>query len=134
LETAPSSVTSMVSTLRVLSTNGAMEGVQEGSDLVLFGVNGPINATSISYSVSGSGSVYNLLTDLQPNQAYKISANGVVLTTLTASAQGTISFTTPAGTTSVTVTTTAAVTAHLTVSAPASVTAGAPFSLTITAL
>jgi hypothetical protein len=134
LETAPSSVTSMVSTLRVVSTNGAMEGVQEGSDLVLFGVNGPINATSISYSVSGSGSVYNLLTDLQPNQVYKISANGVVLTTLTASAQGTISFTTPAGTTTVTVTTSAAATSHLNISAPASATAGSSFSITVTAL
>ena len=134
LETAPSSVTSMVSTLRVVSTNGAMEGIQEGSDLVLFGVNGPITATSISYSVIGSGSAYNLLTDLQPNQAYKISANGVVLTTLTASAQGPISFTTPAGTTTVTVTTSVAATSLLSISAPTSATAGSSFSITVTAL
>jgi hypothetical protein len=106
LETAPSSVAGMVATWRVVSTNGLMEGVQEGNDLVLFGTTGPVTSTSISYSVNGSGSIYNLLTDLQPNQTYKVYANGSLLATLTSSSQGTISFTTPTGTTGVTVTTT----------------------------
>jgi hypothetical protein len=108
LETAPSSVASMVSTRQVVSTNGAMEGVQEGNDLVLFGTTGPLNpfVTPITYSMSGSASVYNLLTDLQPNLTYQIQVNGQALTMVTSSAQGTLSFTTPIGATTVTVTTT----------------------------
>jgi hypothetical protein len=106
LQTAPSTTTSMDATEHVLSTDGRMEGTQIGSQLVLFGVAATaVNLTTpVTYSVSGSSSVSNLLVDLQAGGVYQIVANGTTLGNVTASSQGTISFTTPAATQQVTVT------------------------------
>ncbi len=105
-QVAPSTTATMDPTEHILTTDGRMEGTQMGNQLVLFGyAAGTVDLTSsITYSPSGSGSVSNLLVDLQAGGMYQIEANGTNLGTVTASSQGTISFTTPAGTTQVTVT------------------------------
>src|SRR5262249_34955920 len=93
---APSTTAAMVSTQQVVSTDGRMQGVQAGNQVVLFGVSGAVSpATPVSYQVSGTGSISNLLVNLQPGQNYQVTANGVVVATLTASSQGTLSFTPP---------------------------------------
>jgi Domain of unknown function (DUF4214) len=100
LETAPSSANSMVSTAQLVSTDGRMEGVEMQNYAVLFGTAGPLNpfTGSITYTITGNSAVNHLIVDLQPGQTYQIQANGVVVTTVKASNQGTISFvTTPSG-------------------------------------
>jgi hypothetical protein len=59
LQTAPSTTTSMVATSQVVSTDGRMEGVQMGSQLVLFGTDGPVSpaAGPVTYTVSGAAAV-----------------------------------------------------------------------------
>ncbi len=106
LETSPSSVSSMVGTQQVVSTDGSMEGILMGNYLVLFGKTGPLapSAGPITYSINSSGSAFNLLTDLQPNESYKVQVNGGPATTLIASGQGTLSFTTSQGASTITVT------------------------------
>jgi hypothetical protein len=105
-QVAPSTTTSMDATEHVLTTDGRMEGTQMGNQLVLFGVaSGTVDlTTSVTYSVSGSSSVSNLLVDLKAGGVYQVVADGTNLGNVTASSQGTISFTTPAGTQQVTVT------------------------------
>jgi hypothetical protein len=97
---APSSTATMVSSKQILSTDSRMEGVQMGDQVVLFGRNGDVDLTTpVSYQISGSGAVQQLLTNLKAGQTYRVLANGVPVTTVTASSQGTISFsTTPSGT------------------------------------
>ena len=76
--------------------DGRMEGVQVGDQVVLFGRDGAVDpAAPVSYEVSGAA--HHLLVDLRPGQAYEVTVDGSPLTTLTASAQGTIAFATPAG-------------------------------------
>jgi hypothetical protein len=89
----------MVATGRVASADGRMEGVQMGNQVVLFGTTGPLNpfAGSISYAITGTSPVTHLLTDLEPGRLYQVVADGAPVAAVTASAQGTISFTTPAG-------------------------------------
>jgi hypothetical protein len=138
LETAPSTTGAMLSSQQVVSTDRRMQGVQIGSNVVLFGTNGPIRpfSGSIDYSISSNTSITQLLTDLQPDLQYVVKANSVVLGTFTSSHQGTLSFTTPAGSGAISVM--AAVSpglaTHFSISAPASATAGSPFSITVTAL
>jgi fibronectin type 3 domain-containing protein len=105
-QVAPSTTTSMDATEHVLTTDGRMEGTQMGNQLVLFGVaSGAVNLTTpVTYSVSGSSSVSNLLVDLQAGGVYQVVAGGTNLGNFTASSQGTLSFTTPAGAQQVTVT------------------------------
>jgi hypothetical protein len=90
----------MVITAPVYSSDHRMEGVQMGNDLVLFGADAPLSpfTGTISYTVTGSTPITHLLTDLPPNRACQVSAGGVSLGTITASSQGTLSFTnTPSG-------------------------------------
>jgi hypothetical protein len=97
LETAASTTGSMVATTSVATTDGRMEGVQMGNQVVLFGTNGPVLGTLVtplSYSITASGATTHLLVDLTPGQTYQVQVNGSVLTSVTASAQGTITFTT----------------------------------------
>ena len=47
-----------------------------------------------TYQFTGGASVQHLLTNLAAGASYLVTVNGSVLTTVTASAQGTISFTT----------------------------------------
>jgi len=51
----------------------------------------------VTYQFNGSGPVQHLLTNLLPGQTYQVDSNGMLLAVRTASAQGTISFTTAAG-------------------------------------
>jgi hypothetical protein len=103
-EIAPSTTAAMDSTRHILSMDGRMEGVQVGGQVVLFGRNGIVSpASPVTYSFSGSSSVQHLLTNLLPGQIYQVIGNGIVLTTLTASEQGTITFSTPAGVKTVTI-------------------------------
>jgi hypothetical protein len=60
--------------------------------------------TPVTYALSGTSSVDNFLVDLQAGGVYQIRADGAILGNVTASSQGTISFTTLAGTQQVTVT------------------------------
>ena len=101
LQTAPSSTASMVASQMVVSTDGRMEGVQMGNQLVLFGTNGPVDpATPIAYSAAGgSGTVEHLLTDLQAGRSYQLRVNGALVGSFQASSQGTLSFSTAGGAT-----------------------------------
>jgi hypothetical protein len=97
LQTAPSTTGSMVATSAVTSTDGRMEGVQMGNQVVLFGTQGPVLGTllsPLSYSIQATGPTTHLLVDLTPGQTYQVQVNGSPLTTVTASSQGTLSFTT----------------------------------------
>jgi len=106
LQSAPSTAATMTNTAPIYSTDGRMEGVRMGNNLVMFGADAALNpfTNSISYTVSGSSPVSHLLTDLQPNHAFQVSAGGNSVGTFTSSAQGTLTFTnTPAGTQTITV-------------------------------
>ena len=85
----------MVNTAPVYSTDNRMEGVQMGTNVVMFGADAPLNpfTGTISYTVNGSAPIVHLLTDLQPGRAFQVSAGGVSLGTMTSSGQGTLSFT-----------------------------------------
>lgn len=95
LQSAPSTTATMTNTTPIYSTDNRMEGVQMGNNLVLFGADAPLNpfTNTITYGVSGMSPVVHLLTDLQPNHAFQVSADGVSIGTITSSAQGTLSFT-----------------------------------------
>ena len=81
---------------QVLSSDGRMEGVQIGNQVVLFGRHGDVDlATPLTYQASGPA--HNLLTNLRAGQKVLVMVNGKTLTTVTASAQGTLAFTLPAG-------------------------------------
>jgi hypothetical protein len=105
-ETASSTTTSPDPTEHLLTTDGRMEGTQIGNQLVLFGVAaGTVDLTTpVTYSLSGGNSVGNLLVDLQAGGIYQVKVDGTILGNVTASSQGTISFTTAAGAQQVTVT------------------------------
>jgi hypothetical protein len=100
LESAPSTAASMVATAFLRSTDNRLEGVQMGTNVVLFGADSVLNpfTGTLSYTVTGSSPIHHLLTDLPPNRACQVSAGGVPLGTITTSAQGALSFTnTPSG-------------------------------------
>ncbi|HEV2694534.1 MAG TPA: PKD domain-containing protein [Verrucomicrobiae bacterium] len=106
LQSAPSTAASMVRTTSILSTDGRMEGVQMSTNVVMFGADAALNpfTGSISYTVTGSAPVVQVLTDLPPNRAFQVSAGGSSIATITSSAQGVLSFTnTPAGATVITI-------------------------------
>jgi PKD repeat protein len=95
LQSAPSTTNNMVNTAPLYSADNRMEGVQMGTNVVMFGSDAPLSpfTGTITYSVTGSTSIVHLLTDLQPNRAFQISTNGVALGTISSSTQGTLSFT-----------------------------------------
>jgi hypothetical protein len=89
----------------VLSKDGRMEGVQMGASLTLFGreegfrLRGPL-----SYDIEGKAPVQHLVANLEPGARYAVRTNGAEVTSVVASGQGTIFFTTtPDGTQTVTV-------------------------------
>jgi PKD repeat protein len=104
-QVASSTTTSMVATQQILSTDLRMEGVQMADQVVLFGRNGDVDpATPETYQISGTAPVHHLLTNMQAGRTYQIMANGALVATVTASSQGTLSFTTtPSGTQTITV-------------------------------
>src|SRR5262249_5363854 len=90
----------MVATTFLRSSDNRLEGVQMGTNVVLFGADAPLNpfTGTLSYTITGSSPITHLVTDLPPNRPCQVSAGGVSLGTITASAQGTLSFTnTPSG-------------------------------------
>jgi hypothetical protein len=95
----------MVTTTHIVSSNGAMEGTQIGSNVALFGTNGQVTGTNpATYSFTGTaGTTQHVLVDLVPGQQYQVKVNGSLLTTVTASANGVLSFTTTTGTQTVTI-------------------------------
>jgi hypothetical protein len=94
-QSAPSATNSMVTTTSLYSTDNRMEGVQMGNNVVMFGADTTLNpfTGTMTYTVNGTGPIIHLLTDLQPNRAFSITAGGVFFRTITSSAQGTLSFT-----------------------------------------
>jgi hypothetical protein len=95
LQTAPSTAAAMVTTNQVVTTDGRMQGVEMGSQVVLFGTNGAVNlARGVTYTATGNGIVNHLLTNLTADQTYHVLVNGALAATVTASAQGTLSFAT----------------------------------------
>jgi hypothetical protein len=91
---APASTTQMVATQRLTSTDGRREGVLMADQVVLFGRQGAVAPSSaVAYQLPG-GTFHNLLTDLQPGRSYQVQVNGAVVATVTASTQGTLTFTT----------------------------------------
>jgi len=105
-QTAPFTTATMDATTHVLTTDSRMEGTQIGNQLVLFGyAAGTVDLTTpVTYALTGTNSVSNLLVDLQAGGVYQIQSDGVLLGNVAASGQGTLSFTTPAGAQQVTVT------------------------------
>jgi hypothetical protein len=94
-QVAPSTTSSMVSSQHVLSADQRMEGMQMGNNVVLFGRNGDVDLTApVSYQFTGSGADQHLLTNLAPGKNYQVTIGGVVVATVTASSQGTITFST----------------------------------------
>ena len=85
LQSAPSTTNNMVNTAPVYSSDNRMEGVQMGNNLVLFGADAPLNpfTGTITYTVTGSSPIVHLLTDLQPNHAFQVSAGGISMGTFT---------------------------------------------------
>ena len=83
-----------VSTQQIVSADGRMQGVSIGNQVVLFGSDGDVDLTTpVSYQTLKSGLVQQLLTNLSPGKRYQVAVGGSVVTTVTASSQGTISFT-----------------------------------------
>jgi PKD repeat protein len=106
LQSAPSTTAGMVGTGFIHSTDNRVEGVQMGTNVVLFGSDAVLNpfTGTLSYTVSGSSPIRHLVTDLPPSRACQVSAGGVSLGTITSSAQGTLSFTnTPSGSQTITI-------------------------------
>ena len=95
LQSAPSATNTMVTTTALYSTDNRMEGVQMGNSVVMFGSDATLSpfTGTISYTVNGSGPIVHLLTDLQPNHGFQVTAGGTSLGTITSSGQGTLSFT-----------------------------------------
>jgi hypothetical protein len=98
-QTSTATTPAMDATEHVVTTDGRMEGAQIDNQLVLFGHDGDVDLqTPVTYTVNGSGSVEQLLTNLQAGQTYQVQVDGTAFTSVTASSAGTIRFTTPAGT------------------------------------
>jgi hypothetical protein len=108
-QTAGATTANMDATEEVDTTDDRMEGSQIGNQLVLFGRDGTVDlTTAVTYTLgSGASSVNNLLTDLEAGASYQVKVNGAVLTSVVASNQGAISFTTALGAQTVQVTKTA---------------------------
>ena len=87
----------MAPTQHLVSSDGHMEGVQVGNRVVLFAVQGEVPVKgSIRYEIAGSGAVQHLLTNLHAAVKYAVRPESGDAVTLTASPQGTITFTTSA--------------------------------------
>jgi hypothetical protein len=99
LQSASSTTPNMITTVSLRSADNRMEGAQMGTNVVMFGSDAPLNpfTGTITYTASGSSSVVHLLTDLQPNRSFQISAGGVSLGTQISSSQGTLLFTNVSG-------------------------------------
>jgi PKD repeat protein len=106
LQSGPATTATMVPTAFIHSTDNRLEGVQMGTNVVLFGSDAVLNpfTGTLSYTVTGASPISHLLTDLPSNRACQVSVGGVSLGTITTSAQGTLSFTnTPSGSQTITI-------------------------------
>jgi hypothetical protein len=102
-QVAPSSTTTMAPSTHIVSTNASMEGAQIGSQVVLFGRDGPVApGATVTYAFNGSSAAQHMLVDLLPSQAYEVIIGGSI-SLVSTSDQGTLTFSTPAGVSSVTV-------------------------------
>lgn len=94
-QVTPSTTATRAATRHVTSVDGRMEGVQVGGHVVLFGRDGTIDpATPVAYAVTAAGAMSHLLTNLVAGRAYAVRVNGSALAPVTASDQGTVTFTT----------------------------------------
>lgn len=129
---------SMIATQQILTSDERMQGVEMGNYVVLFGRNGNVNlSTPVSYQVTGTSTMSNMLTNLVPGQAYEVYVDGVGTTTVTADSQGVITFTTPAGTNTIEVGNTGStlgVMTHFVLIGSSSATAGGSFSEAVEAV
>lgn len=80
----------------VASADGRMEGAWIGSQLVLFGRDGPVSPdTPVSYTFTSRASpMAHLLVDLVPGRSYRVTADDTAVGTFTATKAGTLTFTT----------------------------------------
>ena len=79
----------------VQSNDGLMEGAQLGDCLVLFGRDGDRKSDqAFSYMIKSRNAVNHLIANLTPGGRYSVKTDGSEVTSVTASAQGTVSFTT----------------------------------------
>jgi len=82
-------------TRHIVSSDTLMEGVQLGDYVVLFGRDGePEFDKPISYTINGHNKIHHLLTNLASGRRYSIKATGTDPITITASSQGTATFST----------------------------------------
>src|SRR5262249_33208264 len=66
-QVATSGTSSMVSTQQIVSADSRMQGVEMGNQVVLFGSIGSVDLTTpVSYTITGTGPVQQLLTNLTP--------------------------------------------------------------------
>jgi hypothetical protein len=92
LQSSPSNVTSAVASSHVQSADGQLEGVLINNTVVLFGKNGTVNGGATYTFTAGAGvSVTQYLTDMVPGKTYTIA--GATQQTVTADAQGIVTFT-----------------------------------------
>src|SRR5262249_53296093 len=104
-QVAPASAGSGAAAERVVSTDARMEGARVGDQVVLFARDvGASLPASITYRFGAAGPTRHLLTDLRPGRKYRVTSGSTLKLEATASTQGTLSFTTPAGERTVTVT------------------------------
>jgi hypothetical protein len=95
LEVGASALTGMDSAERIASADDLMEGAKLANAVVLFASNGFGKAPkTFHYRVSGSAPVQHVVADLRPGVNYQVKTNGSLYMSLTATAQGTIAFTT----------------------------------------
>ena len=93
----------MSPTIRVDSSDGKMAGshIQDSGNqwVVMFAKNAldVANLTSITYALSGSGSINHLVTDLKKNVSYDIYKNGAKILTQATDGGGALSFNTSLG-------------------------------------
>ena len=96
-QAAPIGTPSMDATSHIVSTDQRMEGIQIWNQVVLFGRNGDVDLTTPVDYQAGSGTVTHYVVNLKANQAYQVSVNGSAPISLTASANGVLSFNSNSG-------------------------------------
>lgn len=92
-QVAPASAGKMDAAERVVSTDSRREGIRIGNRLVLFGRDGGKGAGAIAYRVAAAGQLHHLITDLHAGRKYQVRVNGSLQSTLSATPQGTLTFT-----------------------------------------
>jgi hypothetical protein len=97
-QTAPATQERMAPVERLASADGYAEGARVGDCLALFARDGHTRApATFAYRVQSEAPLRHLLADLRPGKQYRVTVDGRELPAATATASGTLFFTTGAG-------------------------------------